>query len=315
MLSKILPWDFIQKYPKTIDPKNYGIHSFLIDDPYLERVLLDRLPREEKTGIKLALYSGNEFSRDFIEEHFVNLSFFSESDHILIMNAENIPANSIEFLLEAQIDFSHRFLLFFFTKSHKQFAELAKSKLDYVHATELEMPRFWEGAKLWQFAQKAREVNFDGVVNRFALEQLEHNFESFFWLIDTIKINFPDGKVDLKILSDLVKKERWDFFELIDLFNKNPKLFFLEILKKEMDYDWMRTLSAFMQTHLVKILFPEEIRAKGKLSKYDQSVLVMSESLKREDVQFYLRFFSELEIMAKSSDVFLVDRLRLEVLK
>jgi len=309
MLSKILPWDFIQKYPKTIDPKQFGVYSFLIDDAYLERVVLDRLPRSD---FKFSLYSGSEFTRDFIEEHFVNLSFFSESDHILIMNAETIPAASIEFLLESQIEFGGRFLLFFFTKNNKQFGELAKSKNTSVNAIELEMPRFWEGAKLWQFTQKAREVSFDGMVSRFALENLEHNFESFFWLIDTIKMNFPTGNIDLKVLQDLVKKERWDFFELIDLFNKNPKIFFDEILKKEMDYDWMRTMSAFMQTHLVKILFPQDIKAKGKLSKYDQSVLDMSEKLNRDVVHYYLAFFSELEIMSKSSDMFLVDRLRLE---
>ena len=94
------------------------------------------------------------------------------------------------------------FLLLFFTKSNKQFTEFAKNKK--VNAIELELPRFWEGAKLWQFCQKAREINLDGLVSRFVLENLEHNFESFFWVIDTIKMNFPDGKVDLKKLQELV---------------------------------------------------------------------------------------------------------------
>lgn len=312
MLSKLLPWDFIQKYPTTINPKQFGLHSFLIDDAYLERVFLDRLPKKE---IPLSLYTGNEVTMDFIEEHFVNLSFFSESDHILIMNAENIPAQSIDYLTQNDIDLDGRFFLLFFTKTSKVFTELSKSKNSHYFSTQLEMPRFWEGAKLWQFAQKAREVNFDGAVTRFALEHLEHNSESFFWFIDTVKTAFPKGPVDVKALEELVKKERWDFFELIELFNRDPKLFLGELLKKEMDFDWMRTMSAFMQTHLVKILFPEEIKAKGKLSKYDQSVLEMSEKFPREIVQYYLGFFSELEILAKSSDAFLVDRLRLEALK
>ncbi|MFA6236477.1 MAG: hypothetical protein WC635_04035 [Bacteriovorax sp.] len=312
MLSKILPWDFIQKYPLTINPKKFGIYSFMIDEAYLERVLLDRLPKKD---FNFSLYSGSEFTRDFIEEHFINLSFFSESDHILIMNAETIPASSIEFLLESRIDFGERFLLFFFTKTSKLFSELAKNKTIDVDAIELEMPRFWEGAKIWQFAQKAREVSLNGAVSRFALENLEHNFESFFWLIDTIKMNFPDGNVDLNVLGGLVKKERWDFFELIEIFNRSPKHFFEELLKKEMDYDWMRAMAAFMQTHLVKILFPEEIRSKPKMSKYDQSILECSEKFNRKTVQEYLSFFSELEIMAKSSDVFLIDRLKLESIK
>ncbi|MDO9183637.1 MAG: hypothetical protein Q7U04_14580 [Bacteriovorax sp.] len=310
MLSKILPWDFIQKYPKTIDPLQLGIHSFLIDEPYLERVMLERLPKAE---LRFSLYTGSEISRDFIEEHFVNLSFFSQNDPILIINAENIPTGILDFLLETEIDWAAYLLVLFFTKSSKQHNEFVKNKK--VQAFELELPRFWEGAKLWQFCQKARNINLDGTVSRFALENLEHNFESFFWFIDTVKMNFPDGPVDIKILESLVVKERWDFFNLIDIFHRSPKAFFEEVLKKELDYDWMRTLAAFMQTHLTKILFPEDLKNKGKLSKYDQSVLEMSEKLNRNSVKYYLGFFSELEILSKSSDILLVNRLRLETLK
>jgi hypothetical protein len=310
MLSKLLPWDFLQKFPKSIDPNKLGVTAFLIDEPFLERVILDRLPRKD---ISFSLYSGNEVTRDFIEEHFINLSLFGNIDSQLIMNAETIPTNSLEFLLDANIDWSERYLLLFFTKGGKLFTEFAKNK--QVNAFELEMPRFWEGAKLWQFCQKARGVSLDANTTRFALENLEHNFESFFGLIDIIQTNFPEGAVDFVKLQQLVMRERYDFFELIDLFNKGPRFFFLEVLKKEMDYDWIRVMSAFMQNHLVKILFPEELRSKTKLSKYDQSVLVMSEKLNREMVKSYLQFFSELEILAKSNDPFLVDRLRLEVLK
>jgi hypothetical protein len=310
MLSKMLPWDFIQKYPKTIDQDKFGIYTFLIDQPYLERVILDRLPRKE---LNFSLYTGTEVSRDFIEEHFINLSFFGANDPILVMNAENIPSNALEFLLENEIDWDQRLLVLFFTKSNKYFLPFAKS--NKVIATELELPRFWEGAKLWQFCQKAREINLDGTVTRFALENLEHNFDSFFGLIDTIKLNFPNGIVNLKILQDLVARERWDFFELIDLFHRSPKQLFELILKKEMDYEWMRAFSVFMQGHLVKILFPDDLKNKGKLSKYDQTVLDMSNKLSRDVVKYYMRFFSELEILSKSSNPFLIDSLRLEALK
>ena len=51
-----------------------------------------------------------------------------------------------------------------------------------------------------------------------------------------------------------------------------------------------------MQTHLTKILFPEELKNKAKLSKYDQSVLEMSEKLDRAMIKYYMGFFSELEL-------------------
>ena len=310
MLSKILPWDFIQKYSFSISPDKTGINAFLIEEPYLERVILDRLPKKE---IKFSLYSGNEVTRDFIEEHFLNLSFFAGTESILIMNAENIPSTSLDFLCETEIDWTEKLLVLFFTKSNKHFTDFAKHKK--VQALELELPRFWEGVKLWQFCQKVREINLEGAVTRFALENYEHNFESFFGLNDTIKINFPERNVDLKVLQELVTKERWDFFLLSDIFYRSPKSFFNEILKKEMDYEWMRALSVFMQTHLTKILFPDELRIKAKLSKYDQTILEMSEKLNRNLLKYYLKFFSDLEICSKSSDPFLVNRLKLEVLK
>jgi hypothetical protein len=310
MHSKILPWDFLQKYPTSLMPKALGLKAFLIEDPYLERVLLDRLPKKE---LNFSLYTGNEVTREFIEEHFVNYSFFRSNEPILVMNAESIPAESLELLLESSIDWSERLLLLCFTKSSKAF--LSFSKKPAVESIELEAPRFWEGEKLWQFCQKARGVQFDSAVSRFALTNLEHNFDSFISLINTIQIHFPDGAVQVKILQELIPCERWDFFQLIDLFHRSPKSFFEEILKKEMDYDWMRSLASFMQSHLVKILFPEEIKKKAKPTKYDQSVLEMSEKLNREMLKHYLGFFSELEIQAKSNDQFLVNRLRIESLK
>jgi len=310
MLSKFLPWDFLPKFPTTIDKSKPGIYAFLIDDPYLERILLNLIPKKE---FPFSLYSGVDISRDFIEEHFVNLSFFTSTDHIQVINSENIKADVLNFLVETDIDWSERFMLLFFTKSNKAFTDFAKNKK--VMAFELEEPRFWEGAKLWQFCQKAKNVNLPPDVSRFILDSLEHNFESFIWVIDMIKLNFPEGPINLEELKTIVTKERWDFFELMDVFNENPKRFFTEVLKKnDGDYDWLRALFAMMQGHLTKILAPDELRHKARLSKYDQSVLVVSEKISRSKVLEYLRFFSELEILAKSRDELLINKLRLEIL-
>ncbi|MBC7713290.1 MAG: hypothetical protein H7177_08125 [Rhizobacter sp.] len=310
MLSKLLPWDFLPKHPTTIDKSKPGIYAFLIDDPYLERIVLDLIPKKE---LEFSLYSGVEITRDFIEEHFVNLSFFSSTDHIQVINSENIKADVLTFLTEIEIDWTERFMVMFFTKTSKAFTEFAKNKK--VTAFELEEPRFWEGAKLWQFCQKAKNVNLPPDVSRFILDSLEHNFESFIWVIDMIKLNFPEGKINIEELKTMITKERWDFFELMDVFNENPKRFFAEVLKKnDGDYEWLRALFSMMQGHLTKVLAPDELRNKAKLSKYDQSILTVSEKISREVILKYLRFFSELEILAKSSDELLINKLRLEIL-
>ncbi len=313
MLSKFQPWDFLPKYPKVIDPQKTGLYAFLITDPYLERIIFSHLPKNLKKEMEFSLYSGVDVTRDFLEEHLVNLSFFSQIDHIQIMNAENIPAASVKYLLETEIDWSHRFMVLLFTKSSKSFSELSKAK--NITGIEIEEPKFWDAPKIWQFCQKARDIQLTADISRLVLDQLESTFESFLWVIDTIKTYHPDGKISIDELKTYIKKERWDFFELTDVFNSRPQAFFQEILKKDTDYEWLRSLFAFMQGHLVKVLFPEEIRKKPKLSKYDSAILVVAENWHRTDVMHFLKFFSECEILAKSSDPLVVDQMRLELVK
>jgi len=105
------------------------------------------------------------------------------------------------------------------------------------------------------------------------------------------------------------------FFELVDLFYKGPKFLFLDLAKKEKDFDWWIVFCAQIQSHLVKLLFPEEIREKSKLNKYEQSILQWSEKLDRNLLKFYLNLFSELEILAKTKNPFLADKVRLELLR
>lgn len=310
MLSKLQAWDVLTKLPQVIDPKKSGLYAFLITDPYLEHIIFSHLPKKE---MSFSLYTGTDVTRDFLDEHLVNLSFFSSTDNIVVMNAETIPAQVIKYLQETSIDWSGRYLVLIFNKSNKSFLELSKEKS--VFAFDIEEPKFWEGTKLWQFCQKALGVQLAPDITKVVLEHLEHNFESFVWVINTIKTYYPDGNITAAELMGFIKKERWDFFELIDLFNNKPQTFFQEILKKEVDYDWLRSLFAMMQNHLTKVLFPEELQKKGRLSKYDEALLRVSESWNRKDVLQYLKFFSECEILAKSSDPFVIDRIRMELVK
>jgi hypothetical protein len=69
-----------------------------------------------------------------------------------------------------------------------------------------------------------------------------------------------------------------------------------------------------MQGYLAKALAHEELQKKAKLSKYDQNLLLLSKKLPSSVIIKYMRFFSELEILAKSSDELLLNKLRLEIL-
>ena len=310
MLSKNILWDFFAKYPTAIDAKKPGLYSFLNTDPYIERMVLDRL---KQTTLSFSLYSGNEVTFDFIEEQFINLSFFSSTEHIKIVNAENIPQHLLMKLIEISKDLNDRFVLLFFSKSTKGISDFLKHEDNT--AFEIEPARFWEGPKLWQFCCKARGLDVQADVTRFILENVEHTTENFLWAIDTILLAKEEKMITVADIKDLIKRERFDHFALAAKFKEKPHLFFQEILKKEdLDFDWFRSVFSFMQSHLVKVLSPDDLRKKSKLSQYDQAILEMSEQWSRQNIILYLQFFSECEILAKSSDLQLVNKLRLQII-
>jgi DNA polymerase III delta subunit len=309
MHSKLLPWDFIQKYPQTIELKARGVVAFLVNDPYVENIITSNLPKKEYA---FHCYLGSEITKDFIEEHFCNLSFFSQSENIYILNAELIPAQNLALFNEKIAEISEQYVLLFFSKTNKQYVELQKNSK--VSAVTIESPRFWDGAKILQLSAKAKNISLNPTISRFLLDNLEHNFESIFRALDIIKISFNDGEIDLNKLKELILRERFDFFELIDLYCQNSQKFYEIILSNDLDFDWLRSLASFMQGHFSKVLFPAEIKSKEKPTKYDQSIIYQSEKLNRERVKNDVRFFAELEILAKSRDQLILNHLRRKII-
>jgi DNA polymerase III delta subunit len=312
MHSKLLPWDFIQKYPQTIVQDTYGVSAFLSSDPYLERILSHHLPKQEKN---FCCYSGSDITRDFIEEHFCNLSFFSQNENIYVLNAELIPSQNSVLFIEKIIEISNQHVVLFFSKSNKLFLELHKHP--GVRAVTIEPPRFWEGQKILQLVMKEKKMQLNGDVTRFLLENIEHTFESIYRALDSIQVTFSDGNIDFSQLKFLIIRERFDFFELLDVYYQNPKKLYEIILSNELDFDWLRGLASFMQGHFAKILFPIEIQLKdkAKLSKYDQGILFQHERLNLENLKKDLRFFADLEILAKSRDQLILNHFRRKIIE
>lgn len=311
MLSKFLPWDFVSHYPTTIVENKPGIYLYYINNPYTQMIVGKNIPSKD---IVFNVYSGNEVTRDLLETEFVNLSFFSNQNSLKVINGEQISENVLELFSEGKILANEKSLVIFFSKKTKLFTEL--SKLENVEAFEIEEARFWEGQKLWQFAQKSYHVTYSREVSHFILENLEHNLESFVWAINLIQLHFSERPVVLNELKELLTKQRWDTFDLMDLFYENPRTFFAELLKREdWDYEWFRSIFSFMQGHLQKVLNPEELAMKGKLNKYDQQILDLSKRINHKEMINYLRVFSELEIKSKASHLFIRDDIKLILLR
>ncbi len=180
MHSKILPWDFVSKFPQTINSAKTGVYAFLSSDPYIEHILSKNLPRK---NLSFRCYTGLDITKDYIEEHFCNLSFFSQTENIFIMNAELMSANNYPLLLEKIPEISNQYIVLFFSKTNKLFLEL--QKIVNVETFTIEAPRFWEGPKMLQFAAKEKKVN------------LKNLFFLFFLLLYCLKYwNDDDDNVD-----------------------------------------------------------------------------------------------------------------------
>jgi hypothetical protein len=310
MLSKMLPWDYVSKFKTGFNLTTKGIISLVVEDPFIDRLIKDRLPKKE---LNIRVFVGSEITNNFLEENFYNYSLFSETSDLMIINSELIPIDVLSKLLLELEEYSDSFIFLIFQKTNKGINELfKKTKLNVI---EIETPKFWEGPKLLSFLCRELKLNLTSEVNNFILENVEHNSESFFHALQLINLNFENNKIDLNLLKELITRERFDFFSQLDLYHSNNSNFFKSIMPKELDFEWLMILSISMQSHLVKILNPEEIRKKDKPTKYDLNILKWSEQMTREEIKNELVYFSELEIMAKMKDTFIKEKLRMRSIK
>lgn len=293
-------WDFLGKYRTVIDQKIYGLRSISTNDPYIEKIIKDRLYLNQ---LEFRFYTGDEVTKAFLEEQFLNLSFFTEAQHFIVLNAELIPQETLLFLFSKEIVIKDRHVILFFSKCPKTTADILKnSPSDFF---EIETPKPWDGSTILQFCMKELHVKLGLDVQQFILEYIEHSFENFLWVIELTKLHFVETAVDIYQLKTLIQKERFDFFELIDMYHIQREDYFSVLIDKCEDFEWMRQHSTSMQSHIVKLLNPHEIKNKGQLSKYDQGLLKWSESTPISKLVYDLKFFMKLEIEAKSKNVFM----------
>jgi len=308
MLSKIKIWE-LNTTKVGLDLSRPGIIPFVVSDPYLERILKDKIPRKEN---EIRIFIGNEINQNFIDENFFNLSLFSETSHFLILNAELIPNDILNKLFFELQEYKDSTIFMFFSKANKSVADiLKKSEIECIDIEEL---KFWDAPKMLNFLARDMNLKLEPQIQKFILDNVDHNVESLFTALNLIKLNF-ETVIDLEKLKDLIVKERYDFFELLDIYHENRRKFYYSLDKKLTDYEWMRDFSSSMQSHLFKLLNPSDLSKKDKLSKYDTNLLKWAENESRLELKNELMFFHEIEILAKSSDIGLKDKIRIKMLK
>lgn len=310
MPSKISTFDFLKNFKS---PES-GAHVFYINDPFIETFTKNRLKKSNQYD----LLTGNELTRNFLEERFLNWSLFAENRPILVLAAESINDKVLDFWLKEEIKIADQLLVLIAQKDQKIFAKLeAKNCLSY---TQVEAPKFWEGAKMFDLVLQELNYKMAPLYKDFLLERLEHSFESFYQQLTKIQLLKPEGLLGDKhlveshmaLLAEVVEENKVDFFKMIDTLNQNPRKFFYDLTKSDRDFEYYLSLSLFMQGHLQKSHAPTLIREKTKLNQYDRQILNTSDAFNIEEKFRLEKLFAEMELMAKMKSDRLKQFIRLQ---
>jgi|GEM_PF-691659 len=320
MFSKISFYELSPKLKQHFNFKKNNLQAIVCDDAFLEIIFrnkLKNLVREDsnKEGEKISfrMFSGDEITKNLIEDSFLNLSFFSTNDPVIVINADSMNDEVLELINKENI--SETYMIFFF-KSIKKNLEKALLNSQF-QLTEVLSAKFWEGQKLLVFLLQENNINSSSEWQKLILENVEHTTEALSHFINSAKneLGFDWTKSSPRDFFSHFERERYDQFELINLFHQNYAKFLETLELKALDFEWLLTFSMFMQSHLVKVLYPQEIAAKEKPNKYEISILQISESQNKNIIKNGLTFFSKLEIMSKNRDVFTLDFIRLKKLE
>ncbi len=308
MHFKFQAWDYLNKFKVGFDDRSKGFKIISCSDPFILKIMMNHFPKDK---INARYFYPVEIDQKFIDENFLNLNFFSETTDLIIFNADEIKKSILENLL-LQKDYSDSFVFLLFNRLKKE--ELDLFKKTEIDSYQIEELKFWEGPRLLNFLAQEMNIKIKSNVVQFLLEHCEHDTESFVRALQVIRLNFDQTEIDLILLKKLIGIDRFDFFGELEEYHKNEKIFFKDVLKKDGDFDWLRNFSVSMQNHLIKVLNPEEISKKDKLSKYDQNVLLWSEQSDRQYLKSDLEFFVRLEIEAKKRNVLYKNMIRLRSL-
>ncbi len=314
MSSKWNPWDFFKSYPRELGSSELAVSAISFFDPFVEDLFKNRLKGKLSAQKELRLYLGSEITLEWWEGEWKTLDLFGSDTFYLIINAAEIPKAAQAGILadlERSDGVHHgKEICFCFSGSHAFFDALAKTKK--VEAHKVEPPKFWEWNKYLVFLAESKGFALGYETEQFLLDVLNPSGEEFARAIDILKLSFnKPSDITRKDLMKLFQNEHLDFFKLASLFgSKAFTKFYEELLPFVDESETIRSLSSFMQSHLLKILDPSYTEKKNRLSKYDQEILAHNKRWKPRELMQVIRFFGNLEQMSKEGSPLLSQTIR-----
>ncbi|MGK0368123.1 MAG: hypothetical protein ACI9QD_001264 [Thermoproteota archaeon] len=313
MLSKWQVWDFFSAHPGALKEFT-GLSSFRFFDPLIVRIFKEKLQDNKNLPSGFTSISGSTLTKEWIENNLISLSLFGNSDSYYIFQAEEIPKDSFEYILGDSLLLDDRFLTLSFNKDCPLWRKLSTKK---YNSSDIQGPKFWEFNILLDYLIDYYEIRLSYEAKNYILKFIDHSVVSFSNALNIIKLNYGDQKeISIQNIQSVIKPNKFDQFALAAEFAmKKYSLFYENVLKIGDDFNSLRSLFMFLQSHLIKIADTSYSSSKNRLTKYDKEVMSCSKLWKSEDLQEAIQLFGELEVMAKQKSQQLLFTLRRECLK
>lgn len=308
-------WDFFHSRKGLVPESGQKLIAFHSFDPFAFRIIKEHLVQGLGQEITFNTISARDVTPQWLEDNFLSLGLFGNSDSFLILGAENLSKECRDILAETEkLILDECILLLDFTGDSDLLKKLKKS--DQAEVVKIEAPAFWENDKLLDFLCGVKKVYLSHGAKSLILEKSTPEIGSYFNILTQIEINFPD-KLDISAdeIDPLVKKSKIDQFELAELFASKRFKFFYEKLLFLEDFEDMRRIFLFMQSHLLKVLDPSYLEKKARQTKYDRQIMAQSRAWQQASLKKAINYFSELEFMAKTRDPLISARLKRDKLR
>lgn len=308
-------WDFFHTRKQLIGEGGQKLIAFQSFDPFAFRIIKEQLVQSSNIDIKFHTVLGRDVTPTWLEDNFLSLGLFGNSESYLILGAENLSKECKTILSEPEtLILSDCFLLLDFSKEEELLKKLKKS--DASEVVKIDAPAFWENDKLLDFLCGVKKVYLSHGAKNLILERSAPDIATYFNILTQIEINFPE-KLDItpEEIDPLVKKSKIDQFELAELFASKRFKFFFEKLLFLDNLEDMRRVFLFMQSHLIKVLDPSYLEKKARHTKYDRQIMAQSRAWQPIALKKAISYFSELEFMAKTKDPLIEARLKRDKLR
>jgi DNA polymerase III delta subunit len=299
MHSKWQIWDFFSSVPQGHMKAFEGVMALNTFDPLCLKIVKDHLT----SGLipnYLHTKMPSEVTFDWIEEEFYTLSLFGDQESFFIHQAHDLSPEIIDSLSNLQL--SGRFIIMSFENELAGWKKILKE--GKCSTLMVDPPRFWESIKLVDFISNYLKLPLSYMAKNWIIENIENNFSDFFNACTLLKLNFSESReISLDQIKEVLVVEKMDQFLMANLFCRlKMKEFYERLVGFGDDFEKMRTLFSFMQSHLIKLADTSYLSKKPRLTQYDKDLQNSSKLWKQEKIFEAINHFNRWEILCKRKD-------------